>query len=392
MDPFGRVSLALPSLVPSHNPPIPAEADHYSVDGTLRQHVCNRLKPEVNTNTHLCFRSQSTRNANLNFFCFVELCSICGLAFLKVECRLSSGKPLLKSMLFCSRKLGRAERDARPQFDWLDEARTDCAAPNLSAARLKRAAAATAGHRCRPGRMAWQRSLPPPRGVLVGRGAALGHDAQQKDHPGGRPSDPHTRDSEARRRSPPPRHRGGHVALWGCGPEQGHWSLGGSLGCGAARRSHTRQNADALHEALTADLEDAARPEGALLVGSKLDIRKCFDTVDTGLDNTLLKRLGAPSEVIDLMHGFDALQELMAAWGAINIRRLPQAKWNIYLDNGVLWCRGERGIEDLRDCLDVSREFEQAFGLRDPPGKRELLANTPAGRKALRRASPSSRR
>lgn len=69
-----------------------------------------------------------------------------------------------------------------------------------------------------------------------------------------------------------------------------------------------------------------------------------------------------------------------ASWRAIHIRRFPQARWN----------SGAAALVESRTpgCLDASREFDQAFGLRNHPGKRELFATTPAGCNALGRAFP----
>lgn len=210
--------------------------------------------------------------------------------------------------------------DCPPEVEeWLDEARMACAAPHLSAARLRRAASATAGTAAGPD--GWQgdalRRLPETFWIaaaqlwatLLSTGTIPAAFMQNrtvgipKSDGGVRPL-------------------GIEVVMWRCGvalmtKELGRWAEA----CAAERLvvAIRATSPDAFHEALTADLEDASRPGGAPLMGSKLDIRKCFDTVDTGIANRLLRRLGAPSEVIDLMARFDALQErFVEADGAVD--------------------------------------------------------------------------
>jgi ribonuclease HI len=178
-----------------------------------------------------------------------------------------------------------------------------------------------------------------------------------------------------------------------------------------------------LHEKLSVDLDGASR-EQEWLVGCKLDLRKAFDTVDTHMVNDLLSKLGAPRCVLDLVEAFDSqhmryvevagavhpepimparslpqgdplsplrLSVLMAAWGAMMTARWPQTRWNVYLDDRLVWCRGPRAVDVLAGVLEENRRFEESCGLEDNAAKRELFGTTPAARRSLQDTFPEGK-
>lgn len=173
---------------------------------------------------------------------------------------------------------------------------------------------------------------------------------------------------------------------------------------------------DLFHDAL-----DQARSQNENLLACKLDLSKCFDRVRAEDTIVLLRRLGAPVELCNVLSYYDRHREvwvcsrqavaespifpnlglpqggpdsplrlltLMAAWTYIMRTKHPRVTTSTYLDDRLIWCMGQGAEAQLAECMCTNETFERICGWQDNRGKRRMFATTCAGRARAQRWFP----
>ena len=167
------------------------------------------------------------------------------------------------------------------------------------------------------------------------------------------------------------------------------------------------RDSHALHESLMMIIDDcSAKRED--LVGGKIDLRKCFDTIAAEQAIALWEEWGAPSGVTRILQAFYLnhrrwveyrgrvaqaplrpfrsllqgcpaspllLAGLMSVWAATMKTRAPGVSFGIYLGDRTIWSVGRDRVPVLRNAMRTGREVGKAFGLEEHHGKKELFGN-----------------
>jgi hypothetical protein len=178
------------------------------------------------------------------------------------------------------------------------------------------------------------------------------------------------------------------------------------------------KSADELHDRLQWALGEANR-KGESLTGGKIDLKKCFDTVNADRAIDVWECWGAPKGVVRVLREFYARHErwvefrravhavptkparsllqgcpasplllggIMAIWAKVVRTRVPDVSMGVFLDDRVVWTteKGSGGSERIKRALAVGRSVDQDFGLMEHPDKRELFANGEGALEELR--------
>lgn len=178
------------------------------------------------------------------------------------------------------------------------------------------------------------------------------------------------------------------------------------------------RSSDAVHDSMTETLDEAVDTDGRV-VGIKLDLSKCFDRVMCRQADALLRRMGMPASVENVLANIAEYGErwveksghvvpsaikgagglpqgcplsplrlcgLMAAWAVGMRKAVPGVGLSAYVDDRVIWQKLEEGenYDDLRRAMEYNKEFEQRSNWRDNEGKRKLFATAPGDRRSLR--------
>lgn len=164
---------------------------------------------------------------------------------------------------------------------------------------------------------------------------------------------------------------------------------------------------NALHERLFTDFADAHRGTQGPLAGAKIDVRKCFDSVDPRQALRVLTAFGAHPSLVrvlsvfyqghtrwlewmqavstqpapytrGLLQGCPAsclmLAGIMTVWHH-HVSRVPDIRCGIFIDDRTLWSTGPNPVRTLQEALEVAKPIDRAFGLEWHPDKGELFAS-----------------
>ena len=185
------------------------------------------------------------------------------------------------------------------------------------------------------------------------------------------------------------------------------------------------RGAEELAWELALELE-AAEANGESICGAALDWRKAFDNIPLCSLSSLLARAGLPEWLrLPIVEAYTAprrlrvegalgecwrptsgilpgcalavfvLSVLLRPWDRQIARVHDQLRRRIYVDDLVLWLRGDAGnaAPAIIEGLEVTRRFEAAMGwhLHTGTGKSTQFANTAVMREWLQRQAPDSR-
>jgi hypothetical protein len=177
------------------------------------------------------------------------------------------------------------------------------------------------------------------------------------------------------------------------------------------------RSADELHERVMSDI-DQANERLLCLVGSKIDLKKCFDTVVPSQAIVLWEEWGAPRGVLSVLRRFYAAHErwvefrgavhpdcikpvrallqgcpasalllnaIMTVWVYHVKSKVPDVNLGAFLDDRTFWLVGDGPAITtlLHKAMGAGKYVDHCFGMEEHPAKRGIFTNHKSARAGL---------
>ena len=171
-----------------------------------------------------------------------------------------------------------------------------------------------------------------------------------------------------------------------------------------------------LHDLMMGAIANA-NGEGEDFAGAKIDLKKCFDTINADQAIDLWGFLGADPQVCNVLRNFYSrnqrwvesreavhphpvqakrsllqgcpaspllLAAMMVTWVIAVKKECPEVNVGVYLDDRTIWATGVKAAALIHKALAAGMRCDKRFGATEHPDKREVFANKAKVRKKLR--------